>query len=321
MPTDGPDQSRSSSDSGSGPDQSRSSSDSGSGPEPDVEQRATRVAAGAFVAAALAGVALVVVYSIGGYPQVEGLLLFVAFGGLAVGLTVWAKVLVDEPEVEEERPPMRSSDEDRRAFAETYAGTVAAERDAARRRFLTRLLVAASAALGVALLVPFRSLGERPGLSLFHTRWDEGLRVVGFEGEPLRPDDLAFGSVVTVFPEGHIGAVDSQVLLIRVDPDLLDLDDDAAEPIEGVVAFSKICTHAGCPVGLFRAAAGELFCPCHQSTFDVFRGAAPVSGPTTRALPQLALGTDEDGYLVALGDFDEPVGPAFWNMHRGPRDG
>ncbi len=288
---------------------------------PDVQRRATRIAGGAFLVATLAGIALVVVYWVGAQPQVESLLLFVAFGGLAVGLTVWAKVLVDEPEVEEERPPMRSSEEDRRAFAETYEGALATERDPARRRFLTRLLIAASAALGVALVVPFRSLGERPGLSLFRTRWDEGARVVGFEGEPLRPDDLAVGSVVTVFPEGHIGEGDSQVLLIRVDPERLDLDDDAPEPIDGVVAFSKICTHAGCPVGLFRAAAGELFCPCHQSTFDVFRGAAPIGGPTTRALPQLALGTDEDGYLVALGDFDEPVGPAFWNMHRGPGDG
>jgi ubiquinol-cytochrome c reductase iron-sulfur subunit len=286
----------------------------GGPPDPDVLRRATRVAAAAFVAAAAAGVGLVYVYWVGGLPRIEGLLLFVAFGGIAVGLTLWAKVLLDEPEVEEERPPMRSSEEDRRAFGETYEGAVAAEREPGRRRFLTRLLIAASAALGVALVVPFRSLGERPGLSLFHTRWDEGARVVGFDGDPLRPADLAVGSVVTVFPEDHIGAVDSQVVLIRVDPDAFELPEGAPEPIDGVVAFSKICTHAGCPVGLFRAAAGELFCPCHQSLFDVFRGAEPISGPAARALPQLALGTDDDGHLVALRDFDEPVGPAFWNM-------
>lgn len=282
----------------------------------DVERRATIFAAGGFLVAVVAATVLVVVYWIGGYPQVEGLLLFAAFGGITLGLTLWAKVLIDEPEAEEERPEMRSTEEDRAAFRETYDGIVAAERDPRRRRFLTRLLLAAGGALGVALLVPFRSLGERPGVSLFRTRWDEGTRVVGFGGTPIRPDDLGVGSVVTVFPEDHVGAVDSQVLLIRVDPDALDLSADAPETVEGVIAFSKICTHAGCPVGLFRAAVGELFCPCHQSKFDVFRGAEPIGGPTTRALPQLALGTDDDGYLVALRDFDEPVGPGFWNMDR-----
>jgi ubiquinol-cytochrome c reductase iron-sulfur subunit len=280
-----------------------------------VERRATLFAAGGFLVAVVAAIALVVVYWVGGYPQVEGLLLFAAFGGLTVGLTLWAKVLIAEPEVEEERPEMRSSEEDRGAFRETYDGIVAAERDPRRRRFLTRLLLAAGGTLGVALLVPFRSLGERPGVSLFRTRWDEGARVVGFGGAPIRPEDLGVGSVVTVFPEDHVGAVDSQVLLIRVDPDAIDLPADAPETVEGIIAFSKICTHAGCPVGLFRAAVGELFCPCHQSKFDVFRGAEPIGGPTTRALPQLALGTDDEGYLVALRDFDEPVGPGFWNMH------
>lgn len=286
----------------------------------DVERRATHVAAASFLVATAAALALVGVYWVGGQTRIEGLLLFAAFGGITVGLVLWAKVLIAEPEVEEDRPELRSTAEARAAFRETYDGAVAAEKDPRRRRFLTRLLVAAGGALGAALLVPFRSLGELPGVSLFNTRWEEGSRVVNFDGEPIRAEDLAMGSVVTVFPEDHVGAVDSQVLLIRVPPDLLDLPEGAPDPIDGVVAFSKVCTHAGCPVGLFRAAAGELFCPCHQSKFDVFRGAEPIGGPTTRALPQLALDTDDEGYLVALRDFDEPVGPGFWNMERGVRD-
>jgi ubiquinol-cytochrome c reductase iron-sulfur subunit len=88
----------------------------------------------------------------------------------------------------------------------------------------------------------------------------------------------------------------------------------AAWAPEGCVGYSKICTHAGCPVGLYRSEAHQLLCPCHQSTFDVLRGAVPVFGPAARPLPQLPMEVDADGYLVARGDFHEPVGPSFWNV-------
>jgi ubiquinol-cytochrome c reductase iron-sulfur subunit len=101
--------------------------------------------------------------------------------------------------------------------------------------------------------------------------------------------------VTTVFPEGHEEG-----------------RSDWAP--EGCLAYSKICTHAGCPVGLYRAEAGELLCPCHQSTFDVYTGAVPVFGPAARPLPQLPLDVNEEGYLVAQGDFSAPVGPSFWNL-------
>lgn len=284
-----------------------------------VERRATRVAGGAFLGAILSGIALFVVYATGGQTQLEGLFLGLGFGGVAIGLTVWAKVLIREPDVIEDRPELRSPEEERRKFREAYEeATVRVEANPSRRRFLTRLLAGAAASLGVALLLPFRSLGEPPGISLFRTAWEEGRRVVGFEGEYVRPTDLAFGGVLTVFPEGHIGSWDSQALLIRLPEDAYALPEGAPPPIDGVVCFSKVCTHAGCPIGLFRAGAGELFCPCHQSKFDALRGAEPVGGPTTRALPQLPLAVDDDGYLVAAADFAEPIGPAFWNMHRRP---
>ncbi len=79
---------------------------------------------------------------------------------------------------------------------------------------------------------------------------------------------------------------------------------------DSLVAYSKVCTHAGCPVALYRQQDNALFCPCHQSTFNPAAGAVPTFGPAARALPQLPLGIDEQGYLVALGDFQEPVGPA-----------
>jgi ubiquinol-cytochrome c reductase iron-sulfur subunit len=114
-----------------------------------------------------------------------------------------------------------------------------------------------------------------------------------------------------VWPEGDIGNERSAALLLRVDerpvpPTVLEWVVD-----DSLVAYSKICTHAGCPVALFRERDDALFCPCHQSTFAVTRGAVPTFGPAARALPQLPLGIDEEGYLVALGDFEAPVGPSF----------
>jgi ubiquinol-cytochrome c reductase iron-sulfur subunit len=156
-----------------------------------------------------------------------------------------------------------------------------------------------------------------PGRALFETTWRPGRRLATPGGEPVSPDTLPVGGVLTVFPDGDDADPNAATLLIRVEPELLRLPAErAAWAPDGFVAYSKLCTHAGCPVGLFRAAVGELFCPCHQSKFDVFRGAEPIGGPTTRALPQLALGTDDEGYLVSLRDFDEPVGPGFWNMRR-----
>ena len=83
-----------------------------------------------------------------------------------------------------------------------------------------------------------------------------------------------------------------------------------------VVAYSKVCPHAGCPVGLYEPDTHRLYCPCHQSVFDVLDAAEPKSGPATRPLPQLPLAVDADGYLVARSDYTEPIGPGFWNRDR-----
>ncbi len=86
--------------------------------------------------------------------------------------------------------------------------------------------------------------------------------------------------------------------------------------VDGIVAYSKLCTHVGCPVGLYQAQEALLLCPCHQSTFDVLAGAEPIFGPAARPLPQLPLAVDDEGYLVATGDFEAPVGPGFWDRGR-----
>jgi ubiquinol-cytochrome c reductase iron-sulfur subunit len=269
----------------------------------------------AFVVSALASIALVVLFVLGGQPQLEGILLATALGALGAGIVAWAIRLLDAEEEVEERHPMASTDELRAATAQTVD-----LENITRRGFLVRLLVGAGAALAAALAVPAFALGPSPGRALFATAWRPGVRVVGEDGMPIRPEDLALGSVRTVFPETAIGSADAVTLLVRVRPSELQLDGERRTwAPEGAIGYSKICTHAGCPVGLYRAEDNALLCPCHQSTFDVLRGAVPTFGPAARPLPQLPMELDDDGYLVARGDFPEPVGPSFWNLtHRQP---
>jgi ubiquinol-cytochrome c reductase iron-sulfur subunit len=276
--------------------------------------RSERPVAIAFAVAIVAALALFVVYVAGGNPQAEGALLAVALGGVGAGLLMWATRLM--PHIGEETQPRSktapTTDDERATAAATVEAGVEEIR---RRRFLARLLVGAAAALGLAALIPIRSLGRSPGSSLLGTKWTPGARLVTADGTAVTDSTLEVGSFTTVFPEGFAGSSDSQAVLVSVEPDLLRLPPDrAAGAPSGLVAYSKLCTHAGCPLGLYLAATHELRCPCHQSTFDVLDGARPVYGPAPRPLPQLPIEIDDDGSLRALGDFTEPVGPAFWEL-------
>jgi ubiquinol-cytochrome c reductase iron-sulfur subunit len=273
-----------------------------------------RLAALAFVVSTLASLSLAVVYVLGGQAQLEGILLGVGLGGLGVGLVAWAKHLMPTgPFVQARKVTLARAgeiEEVEESFDEG-AATIG------RRRFLARLLAVSLGAFGIAAVFPIRSLGTSPGRQLFHTSWRKGSRAVTDAGQPIRPADLAEDSVLTVFPEGAVGVEDSQTLLIRLPAgDYRPLPGRDGWAPGDVVAFSKICTHAGCPVGLYRADTHQLFCPCHQSVFDVLEGAKPAGGPATTALPQLPLDVDGDGYLVARSDYTEPVGPGFWNRNR-----
>jgi ubiquinol-cytochrome c reductase iron-sulfur subunit len=285
------------------------------------EDRAARWAALTFVVAILAAVGLLVVYVAGGQPQAEGLLLFVAFAAVGLGLALWLRRIVGPHVVVEDRYPMRSEPTERDAFGALYQESLGEAVLGGRRRFLLRLLTGAAASLGVALLVPFRSLGPGPRNELFDTGWRRGSRLVTAEGEPVRAADIQPDQVLTVFPEGHTGSADSQAVLVGTREGALVAAALDQETVEGIVVYSKICTHAGCPVGLYRAAVGELLCPCHQSTFDVNRGARVLSGPAGRPLPQLPITVNADGELEALSDFLEPVGPSFWNLTHTPDRG
>jgi ubiquinol-cytochrome c reductase iron-sulfur subunit len=275
--------------------------------------RVERVIALLFMLSAIAGVALLGIYLAGGQTQVEAVLLATSLGGIGIGIIVWSQWLLPNTLRVEDRHPVADA-----ADPEAERAILDEEAAITRRSFLVRTLAAAMAGLGAALVIPALSLGPAPGRSLFETPWRRGLKLVGLDGQPIRAADLPVDGVLTAFPEGFVGSSDAQTLLIRVTPDLLRLPPDRlAWAPDGYVAYSKLCTHAGCPVGLYRAAEHRLICPCHQSTFDVLDGASAVFGPAARALPQLPIELQPDGTFVALGDFPEPVGPAFWNMTDG----
>jgi ubiquinol-cytochrome c reductase iron-sulfur subunit len=273
---------------------------------------AERRVAGALTLSIWGSLALGIVYGFGGQAQWEGVLLSIALGGLASGLVAWELGLLPQEQVTDRREPEPSSPEERMAATSELAR---GQEEVASRRTIARLLLGALAAFATVMLFPIRSLGPAPGRSMFHTKWTAGAYVVDSLGRRLRAGEMSTQSVITIFPEGALGSAVSQALLIHVDPTLLRLPPGRADWAPyGYVAYSKFCTHAGCPVGLYRAAANQLLCPCHQSTFNVLDGAQPVFGPTTRALPQLPLSVDADGYLRARGDFSAPVGPGFWEL-------
>jgi len=280
------------------------------------EARVSRLMMLLLLLAILAGVGLLVLYALGGQVQLEGILLFILLTGIGFAFILWGKYLFPTEIVTEDRGERPSPESDRVGAEQAY---VEGESQITRRSALVRMLLGAFGALGLAAIFPIRSLGPSPGRALFRTSWRAGLRAVDEAGNPVLASDLVVGSVLTVFPEGHVDSTDSVAILVRVDPAQLSLPDgrDVDAP-DGNVCYSKLCTHAGCPVGLYLAEFHQLQCPCHFSAFDVLDGAQPVFGPAARPLPQLPLEVDQEGYLVAKSDFTAPVGPGFWNRGDGP---
>jgi len=283
--------------------------------QPD-ERRVSGLMVAMLLLSILAGVGLLVLYLLGGQTQLEGALLFVLLGGIGFSLILWGKYLFPPEIVTEPRGEHESPEADRLEAEKAY---LEGERQIGRRSLLIRMLLGSFGALGLAAIVPIRSLGPSPGESLFETEWTGGTRLVDEAGALVRVDDLVVGGVLTVFPEGLPRRADSVAILVRVEPQELALPDGRnADAPEGNVCYSKLCTHAGCPVGLYLAETHELQCPCHFSVFNVLNGAQPTFGPAPRPLPQLPLEVDSEGYLVAKSDFTGPVGPGFWNRGAGP---
>ncbi|MCW2947695.1 MAG: (2Fe-2S)-binding protein [Actinoallomurus sp.] len=296
----------------------------------EKKARAAERAAGAFfVLTFVAGIAFIVFYAVwpGHVGNINratssnyalGISLTLAFLGLAVGMTIWVRHLMTSKEIIQERHELSSPPEDRQVFNEYFQQGVQ-ESGITQRRFLRRTLLLASAPLGLLPLVLLRDLGPLPEKKLRHTAWKNGTRlVVDGTGQPLKASDFnSPGGIITVVPEGAQNNLDdiakAAVLLINLPPDQMKVKKGRENwHVGGIVAYSKICTHVGCPAALYEQTTHHILCPCHQSTFDALDSAKVIFGPAARPLPQLPIGVNSEGYLVATSDFHEPIGPSFW---------
>ena len=239
---------------------------------------------------------------------------------IGMGAIHWAKTLMPDQEVIAHRHEFRSPDSDRKEFVDAVKEGAQAS-GLGRRSLIKRSL---GAALGLSALSPIlllRDLGPLPGNDLKETSWKAGTYLVTDPGNRrIKASDLEVGAVAQVLPETsdpeHRKLNDiakDALLLIRLRPEEFNLDAERLSwTHEGIIAFSKICSHMGCAVALYEQQTKHLLCPCHQSTFDVTRAAKVIFGPAARPLPQLNITVDEEGYLIARTPFTEPVGPSFW---------
>jgi ubiquinol-cytochrome c reductase iron-sulfur subunit len=269
------------------------------------------LAACAFVFAIAAGVAFLHVYWTGYQTPLMGWTFGLSLALFAVAFVLWGHGTSIRKEASEQRDLPGSSEEDLQSVREEF---YPANQTARRRNFLFVMGTAVVAFFGAIFVSLLRSFAGPPDQSLFGTIWKQGDRLLTSDGQPVSNDALMPGSTTVVFPEGQVGSVHAQTVLIRVDPEKLQLPADRSGWAPGgYVAYSRVCTHAGCPVAQYEAKANLLLCPCHQSTFSVLEGGRPTGGPAARALAQLPLYAGEDGFLHAAGDFDKPPGAGFWS--------
>jgi len=259
-----------------------------------------------------------VAYWVSDQNQWLGATLGVGLLGLGAGVIAWGKYLMAQGPFVEERHDFHSTEAERSAM--TAAIVERGGMVVQRRKVLGGLAALGAGTLGVVLAFPvIRSLGPKPGTTLFQTNWKKNSLLVTTEGRPVLASDLDTGGVLTVFPQGFEGSSPDQTILIRLaqlgpeDPPFpLSAPGRTDWGVQGYVAYSKMCTHLGCPVGLYQEQDQVLVCPCHQSIFNVLAGAVPEFGPAPRPLPQLPLKVDAAGYLRSQAGYDQPVGPGFW---------
>jgi ubiquinol-cytochrome c reductase iron-sulfur subunit len=252
----------------------------------------------------------------------------IALGLLAIGIGAvhWSKTLMPAQEISEMRHLTRGKETTRAGAAEVF--TLGNKESGFGRRALIRnSLFGALAAFILPGVVIFRDLGPKadPNVVLKHTLWKQGMHLtIDPTGTRIKASDVTLGSVFHVIPENLLTSEDmleekakAAVLLMRLNPDELHEPKGRENwQYNGIVAYSKICTHVGCPVALYEQQTHHLLCPCHQSTFDVTHNCEVIFGPASRPLPQLPITVDADGYLVAQSDFHEPVGPSFWERDK-----
>jgi ubiquinol-cytochrome c reductase iron-sulfur subunit len=253
---------------------------------------------------------------------------------IGIGAIQWAKQLMSDHELIEERHGATSSVEDREAALAAFRAG-AEESGFGRRTLVRNSLLGGLAMLGLPAVILLGDLGPLPQNRASQTVWRKGMRIVNdVSGLPLRPEQIQIGQLVNAEPEiffateSHGGespepvyeGVELQnakakaaVILVRMQPeDLHPYPRRKTWDVGGVVCYSKICTHVGCPISLYEQQTHHLLCPCHQSTFDLGDNGNVIFGPASRSLPQLPIGVDREGYLIATSGFLEAVGPSFW---------
>ncbi|WP_203569181.1 cytochrome bc1 complex Rieske iron-sulfur subunit [Aestuariimicrobium ganziense] len=256
--------------------------------------------------------------------------------GLTAGLAIlliglacihWAKQLMSDVEMVEERHDANSSPEERKEFLAAFQAG-ADDSALGRRKLIGGALGGALGIIAIPAVVTLADMGPHPGpgtrrATIEKTIWAEGVHLVNdVTYARLKASDLEVGSLVNAEPETlkelegahlHIEKAKAAIVIVRMEPDSIKIPDSRRDwQVGGILAYSKICTHVGCPISLWERQTHHLLCPCHQSTFDLADSGVVVFGPAARALPQLPIAVDADGYLVAKSDFTVPVGPSYF---------
>jgi ubiquinol-cytochrome c reductase iron-sulfur subunit len=302
---------------------------------PEKRRRAMQQVAGAFGVSAVLVSAVIVFYfgvsveargdavDLGGLQNsnlVLGLTLGFALLLAGVGAVHWSRVLMTSTEIVERRGA-----DDLVVSIQRGSGGGATGTGLGRRRLIRNTLLGALALLPLPAVAALRKLEPGPAHSRGRTGWAAGARLLtDLSYRPIRASDLQVGEMVSVMPASFLDLPDegparlnerakSPVVLVRMQPEeLAPADGRENWHVDGIIAYSKICTHVGCPVSLYDRTTHHLLCPCHQATFDLSDNGAVVFGPATRSLPQLPIAIDDDGFLVARSDFTVAVGPSYW---------
>jgi ubiquinol-cytochrome c reductase iron-sulfur subunit len=290
---------------------------------PEEERFAEWQVAALFIVGTLALLGMCVAYFLIPLHWQIGQLSNYALGGcFAVGLfaigggfIVWAKKLLPHAKAQQDRHSFSSPPDEERAAEDTFLKGID-DLGLGKRKILRRTLVGALGVFPLPLIVLARDLGPLPHQRLLKTGWHAGSRLVDLDTKlPVKLGDLEIGGIQTVMPEGFTDVDEyalAPTMLIRFGPNEILSDKEKAWGYDNHVAYSKICTHAGCPISLYEQQTHHLLCPCHQSTFDMSRDAKVIFGPAARPLPQLKISVDKDGYFYAVGPYSQAVGPSFW---------
>ncbi|MGF9756854.1 Rieske 2Fe-2S domain-containing protein [Microvirga sp. 0TCS3.31] len=318
--------------------------------DPKAEKRAERQIAAMFIAAMVFAVLFVVAYfsfevgdnwdtfaGLGASTITLGLTLGLSLLLIGTGIIHLARKLMADHEMVEMRHPAASPQEDRDLTVQALNDGLA-EAGIGRRPLVRNTMLGAVAVLGLPAIVLLRDLAPGKALDidkLGQTIWEPGMRLVrDVVGTPILASEIEMGDLINAAPEAMFpteengypelhGAEEQAekakgaIIIVRMNPDeIIPLPGREKWTVDGIISYSKICTHVGCPISLYERTTHHVLCPCHQSTFDLADHAKVVFGPAARPLPQLPIAVDDEGYLVAQSDFNEPIGASFWEREK-----